>query len=58
MAQTAETRWCRIMVALCNCCGAIAHRYPLELFQVCAKCGRGICLPRAVVYEGRRSHAA
>lgn len=74
MARVLKSRSDRIMAAVCDCCGAHAHEYPFEVFQVCARCGRGTYIPRPVTLaehienlpksvdpfseEGRRSHAA
>jgi hypothetical protein len=48
MAQALKTASDRIMAAVCDCCGAHAHEYPFEVFQVCAACGRGTYIARAV----------
>jgi len=74
MAQTMKSQGDRMMAAVCDCCGAHAHEYPFEVFQVCAACGRGTYIAKPVTVadhaenlpknadpfseEGRRNHAA
>lgn len=48
MAQPLKSPIDRIMAAVCDCCGAHAHEYPFEVFQVCAKCGRGTYIAKPV----------
>ncbi len=41
MAQPLKSPTDRIVVAVCDCCGAHAVEYPGEVFSVCAVGGRG-----------------
>lgn len=47
----------RVMAAVCQCCGAHAHEYPGEIFTICAACGRGIYIARAVTLEDHLTNA-